>query len=203
MLRTNIFLLSILAMLVTFAGQTSAWDGQRKGFVLGFGVGGSQVNYDMIMTEEGWYWGYDEVEESVKKTTVFTDFTIGYAPSNQVMFFYSNRVSWIGSQEFDLEFIRGEDSITSGISSLGARYYLSPNAPAFFFSGGLGPSVWNWMVERKTGTGVYFDVGAELSPHVDLKLSVVLGGLNGNGDDPYQLTSDVTTYAATFNLLGY
>ena len=72
----------LLIFTVLFLGSINsvqAFDGERKGFIIGLGVG---TGFTSISDWEEYKFGFQ------------TDFKIGFAPSNSLTIYYNSKVSW-------------------------------------------------------------------------------------------------------------
>jgi hypothetical protein len=122
---------------VILAPPASAWDHHRRGFILG-GAFGAMSLWDPI-DKEGIGWPVGAIN-------------IGYAPSDQLMIYYTSR-----------------NLITPTIMaslSFAADYYMKPEAPCFFFRGGGG--VFGGMIPVAlgyAGYSGYSGVGVEFARH--------------------------------------
>jgi hypothetical protein len=94
--------LASLMLLMTFA-SAGAFDGHRKGFVLGFGVGTGvtmftqemSVNYTWNDTTSRWEpMVRADKSDQQTKLTIATDFKIGYGLTDQLLVYYVMQVSW-------------------------------------------------------------------------------------------------------------
>ncbi len=134
-------LLLTLALLLLVAPLTaSAFDGERKGFMLNLGLGfGQGKASDSSYTADG--------------TGFATDFKIGGGPSNQFLVYYTNRVLWYTPDG-------AQSTWYNGMSAAGVSYFLEPTAPSFFFSGALGIGVWSYNDNFDNETGFGFTIGA-------------------------------------------
>ena len=144
--RRCIGCVAILAMLAILVSASTAFgfEGQRKGFALGFGLG------------VGWA---QDISDNV---SVATDLKIGYAISDQVVLYYAGRQIWIDAKQ------EGEDPwpfISWFVNpSLGVSYYLTAKAPAVFLSGGIGAALMDNM-GTEPGLAPYLGVGYEFARH--------------------------------------
>lgn len=131
----------LVTMLLTASAQ--AWDNRRKGFVFGASVGAATIpqflEYD--------YSGYRLIQAG-------TELTIGYAPTDQLQIHYAGRTLWFPFWAL----------IAS--PSAGVTYYLKPEAPSFFFTGGGGMavvSVGPYLIVGEPGGNVFAGFGYEWS----------------------------------------
>lgn len=147
-------------------GPARGFDGQRKGFVVGGGLGLGTTSYKQKLvspigsSETGWSNGFG----------IMTDFKIGYAPTNQVEFFYNDKGSW-----FDYS---GEIGL-NGLGTASVNYYLKPEGPTFYLGGGLGFSIFTLPFENNTdvqlGFGSYVGSGYQFAKHFAVQLDFMFG----------------------------
>lgn len=146
---------TLLTISLLFLGVVSqsvdAWgfDGQRKGFVLGGGVGWGITSFTV---HGGWhtesgpfnYWSF------------VGGFKIGHAPSNQIEMVYSNKVSFFSASDPVLM-----ESALHGLHTATVNYYFRPDGPGFFIGGGLGVASLALIteVDEEIWTGLAFHVG--------------------------------------------
>jgi opacity protein-like surface antigen len=123
------------------SSQLLAFNGLRKGFILGGGVGPGYLTY-----------------EGTDKFCLATNFKIGYAPSNSFEIYYLNTVSWFGVYS---------DSFIDGITGLGLTKYLKSEGRGIFVFGGVGLAVIQELTgpEDDTGFGLIGGVGYDISKH--------------------------------------
>ncbi|MCB9365917.1 MAG: hypothetical protein H6508_01840 [Calditrichaeota bacterium] len=162
-------LLLILALLILLPQVCGAWDGERKGFLLGIGFGAGVDSYSGVQ--------YDKLgpqENSDTKLAFAASPRIGYAINDQVAFYYSRHPFL-----FPVKDAAGKDvAITSCIEALQAHYFLSKAAPSPYlgFGGGVGyffdDSISNYSGESLKGIGVIATAGYEAIKHVSAEFSL-------------------------------
>src|SRR3989304_3139111 len=115
----------VLILLVLFVLSTAltswSFDGQRKGFVLGGGLGIGLTSY---VIDVG---GFQSDRQN--KFSFMTDFKIGYAPTNQVEVVYASKGSWWGESGVTL---------LNGYGTAAVNYFIAPQTPSFYVTGGVG-----------------------------------------------------------------
>jgi len=135
MTRTLLLAMALFMMMIPLTA--SAFDGERKGFMLNIGAGFGQT-YSAFGANNS--------------TGFVTDFKIGGGPSNKVQIYYTNRVLWYGSEFTSTTFAKG-------ISAAGVSYFLKQQSPSLFFSGALGLGVINSSSGRSSDPGFGFTLG--------------------------------------------
>lgn len=171
---------ALLIVLALGSMETAAaFNGQRQGFLLGFGLGASSLKY----------------EAGGSNTSLVSDLKLGYGFSDQFLLFYTNKVNW-RSAGGDVDGLA-----LHGMSGIGANYYFTPNAPSFFLGGGVGLASRYLIrtdsdgdINSHSGTGFYLGGGFEFARHWNLELSVIRDTTDG---------LSAWTYMVTINALAY
>jgi hypothetical protein len=151
------FCLVLMAILI-FQGPVFGFDGQRKGFILGGGIGIDIGHSKFHRTLTGHDFERD------RETKQFglggaTDFKIGYAPSNQLEIVYRNKASIVPMESVPV-FI---------LNSVNVNFYFKEQGPSPLISVGLGLAVNIYPFVRgsitRTGFGFHIGAGHEISKH--------------------------------------
>jgi len=191
----------IAAFIFGFSAPGFAFDKVRKGFILGFGLG---PGYDMY-TETRDSSGTEVGKFDESKISLFSDFKIGYAPSNQLMVYWMSKGAWFGVDSTIIDDEMDEVSILGGVGGLGATYFFRPEAPSLYISAGVGFSSWSLPFEGSdpwTGLGMAGSIGYEFAPNWTVEASV-LWGQPSNETDDYKKDVDNMAIGLTINVLGY
>ena len=188
-----IIIISGVILGIASIGRASGWDGQRKGFIFGAGLGPgfttfSRANGD-ISRENGASLGYE--------------WKIGYAFSNLVSSYFTHRGSFFSATGEDNEKV----TVTSDLFGVGASCFFRPGAPSVFIAGGIGMTAWRtpFITEDndRHGGGIFLGGGYEFSRH----FSVEFGAFGGIAVSPPEEEADIsyetTTLMITINALGY
>lgn len=206
MKRNASVLVLIIGMLVSFISPSFAWDGQRKGFILGIGAGGGLATYKPYTTFSDFGSNSDSEMNREKKFALMTDFKIGYAPSNQVALFWISKVAWFGHT---YEYADGSSqsyTFADGIGGLGVAYYFQPQGPSPYLTAGLGFSTFSAPFEKDfdgfSGSGLALGAGYEFSKHWSVEGNFTWGSPN---EEYFDGEAGFKTWAArvTINVLGY
>ena len=189
----------VVAWLALAAIPAEAFNNQRKGFVLGAGLGAAGTTFSQELKENG---TLAEETDSETKPSVLSDFKIGFGPSDQMLIYYFSHVTW-----FSIENVFENDvTIANGVGGLGVTYFLRPQAPCWFVEGGIGFASWATPFEENsrsmTGFGIWLGAGHEFSRHWMVEVSV---GSGNPSDEEYDLkaTTKATTIGISVNYLGY
>ncbi len=177
--------------LTSLPNDVSAFDGQRKGFIIGFGLGPGLISF----TETGSQLFRLPIRDRVTKFALVTDFRLGYAPDNLVQIYYVNKVAV--SQP-----IPGDDVvIANGIAGIGLSYYFQKETPSAFLSGGLGLSTRGVFTSGKIdekGFGIFVGAGYEF-----LKHSFIEFNLSWERPESRFVQVNAFTLKAAISVLGY
>jgi len=167
-MKTKLFTTIIFILVIS---NLFGFDDKRKGFILGFGAGLSNVSFKQEIE------GYGE-SDSENEIGFATDFKIGYAPNNKVEIYYSSQVAW-----FSMKNVLDENvTISDGVGTLSMSYFLSSKlnnlewCPSAFLSGGYGFSGWSTPFEEGseswTGSGFFVGFGYEFSKHYRISINI-------------------------------
>jgi hypothetical protein len=168
------------------AADAFALDGERKGFILGFSVGPGVTSFTQTIADA---YGNELESDRENKFGAGTDFRIGYAPSNQVMVYYTNKLTW-------LRFTNALDqdvTVVNGVGLLGISYYMLAEAPSLYLAATIGVSTWGVTDDfgnAWTGFGVGGTVGYEFMKYWSVEGTVMWGN---PGDSEFGI--DVSTNA--------
>jgi hypothetical protein len=137
-----------ILLCLTSVGGVDAFDGQRKGFVLGAGLGGGVYTFtqslDMAKS--------DRVTEGV----ITTDVRIGGGLNDKFVLCWHARTSWFGIEPA----LGDEVTIASGVVGLGLLIHPDPEVNRWYFSGTLGLS--SWAAPLESGVETWWGFGAKL-----------------------------------------
>ena len=152
---------SICLLVVLFASRSFAFDGERRGFILGFGLGFGQtagVNND-------------------KKIGVITDFKIGHGFSNTTQIYWTAKSSFFTADDYSGR----SRTYLSGCGAIGVSQFLNQRAPSAYFAGGIGYSSFGKLEsdygdpDYNLGIGFFSGFGYEFSPHWSLEIDLIAG----------------------------
>lgn len=201
-MRKTIFAVSMIFIIFFLTITASAFDGKRKGFILGGGIGPGFTSYTQELA--GWdpYFGYTKIKSDQEtKVALMTNFKIGYAPTDFWELYYTSKVSW-----FSFESISGDVIIANGISALGVTYYFKPEAPSPFTAGGIGFSTWNAPFESDSdtwiGLGLFAGAGYEFTKHFNIEVDL-LWGKPGDSELGIDVSTNALSVKVTVNALAY
>jgi len=211
------YIIWILVGFILFflAANVHAFDGQRQGFILGFGLGPGFTSYTEEFTLEFMGLKSSVERDRQNKLGVMSDFKIGYAPNNSLEIYYTNKVSWFGhkySQRVEVwdsvyaEYIE-KWTIATGLTAAGVTYYFYPTAPSWFLSGGLGVSAWLVPFEEngpdpRIGLGLFVGGGYEFTRHVNVEVNLCWGKPKDT-EGGVEISSNALTVSFTVNALAY
>lgn len=181
MMKIKAILITTALLMIVAPLTSSAFDGDRKGFMLNLGAGFGQGKVS-------WDGG------SADNTGFGTDFKIGGGPSSQVLVYYTNRALWYKPDN-------ARSNWVNGMSAAGVSYFLKPQSPCFFFSGALGMGVLTESDGRdgESGFGFTLGVGYEIVRSFIAEITFMHAGLSGDYND----NPSISNIMVTFSWLAY
>ena len=166
-----------LACILLFAfSNLYAFDGVRKGFILGGGIGAGYLSNTN---------SFNSFSVTDSRVVFLTNFKIGYVPSNSLELYYTSKVSW-WSQSKD---ITGSSTIfTTGLSAIAATLYIDNTIKTgWFVSGGFGLSILDEPFESysasSNGFGFFGGGGYEFSGHWSVELDLLYSTITDAGNE--------------------
>jgi opacity protein-like surface antigen len=167
-----------------------AFDGHRKGFILGVGVGPSLTSFTQSVRMPS----PTATSDRENKAGVATDFRIGGGVTERFLLYYVNRVAW-----FSLHNALGKNvTIASSVGLLGASYYFRETSPSPFIVGLLGLSAWSAPFEEgsgsQTGLGLGAGAGYDISRHWSVE-----GNLDFGSPSDEAFGTKVSTHAVSLH----
>src|SRR5512138_3236155 len=112
----RISVMALVILIVCLAATSFAFDGNRKGFILGGGLGLGMTSYTQTLSG----FGESLTRDRENKGAFITDFKIGFGANEQTEIYYSSKVSWFG-----MENVYGDNvTIANGSSALGVSHSL-------------------------------------------------------------------------------
>jgi opacity protein-like surface antigen len=171
-MRMLIVGLWLAASVAAVSAPCKAFDGHRKGFVIGFGAGPAVTSFTQTLQVTGYP---DATSDRENKPALATEFRIGGGFNDRILLYYVNRVTW-----FSLDNVLGETVVIANSTGLlGASFYTQETSPSPYFTALLGVASWDTPFETEsealTGLGVGVGAGYEFSPHWSFELSLSFG----------------------------
>lgn len=156
-----------------------AFNGNRKGFILGLGAGVQTV--DLETGKNPSYGG------------LATAFKVGGGITDQFLLFYSNDVAW---------FDNGYDNYYTGVTGLGFQYYFQKEN-SLYLSGSLGFASLSDADRtfQYLGTGGTLGLGYEFKKHVSVEGKLMMSSVEHEDDSSYKL--DPVSMMMTVNYMFY
>ncbi len=203
MKRTVVVALAV-CVAITVVSSPGAAASERKGLVLGLGVGGGftwqKASFDPMHEMV-----VHECAGTVCESGLVSDFKLGWAPTNRLQLYWTAKVAWLNQTN---SIWIDECTVASGLGGIGATYYFEDVAPSLFWSAGVGYS--NWVrpfeedPENLLSTGWYLGVGYEFHAHWAVEFDVLWVSPDDELDESYMIyrERDVTSMRAllTFTL---
>jgi len=142
---------ALATVTVCMATSAFALDGTRKGFILGFSVGGGYQTYTVDIESHA------DSTDRQNHAAFATDFRIGGGITEQFTLYYVNRLAWFGVSD---EVWIKNFTAAFGVGLLGASYYFKTAAPSWYVLGSIGTSSWLFPFEGDTGSAGGFGLSA-------------------------------------------
>lgn len=156
----------LAALLVLLAGTSFAFDGQRKGFVLGGGLG---FGYASVSADDL------AGSEDLTNAGVALNFLIGYAWDEQNMIVFLRD----GVVYSEKTIYGGSITLVQGFGGVGYFHYFGLPGKSFYVTGGLGFQDWTPLESgyeaNDFGFGILAGAGYEFTPHVQIHGSFSYG----------------------------
>jgi len=195
--RTALACVTLFTLLA--ASSAHAFDGQRKGFILGFGVGGGMSSFTQTVEIAG---QPSQTSDRENKGGFATDFKIGGGLNEQFMLYYVARSSWFGITNA----LNQKVTILSQVGGLGASYYLSEEPSSAYFLGAIGFGTWSTPFESGgstwIGIGLTGGVGFEFAKHWSAE-ATVSWSKPSDEEGPLRAESNVVSVLVTIQGLAY
>lgn len=159
----------------------------RKGFIVGIGAGAGLHRAPGITVRDR-SGRLISSRGGINNFAVVTDFKIGYAPSDQVLIYYSNKAAFTSDSRYDVV----------GITGAGVTYMRKRTSPSIFFTGSIGAGIGGNISQgsnSESGAGFSVGGGYEFRRHLSLAGDAIFVRL-GNGQNH-------TVFKASFNYLFY
>ena len=172
----------------------SAFDNNRKGFIIGIGAGLQTVDTDFN------YLGSNIGSDS--ESGLATSFKIGGGITNQFALYYVRNASWFSAPYFD-GFATSDITYSIGILGLEAVYFLSPSSSSAYLLGAIGigdiSAPFEEDIESDTGDAFMFGGGYEISEHVQVEATLLSTDIDGGSginleSSSFQLTVNYVWY---------
>jgi hypothetical protein len=206
-MRKAIFLSLIVLLILFLIVNAYAFDGKRKGFFLGGGLGPGFTSQKETVEHSGWFEGEPSESSTESKLGLVTNFKIGYAPSDLVEIHYTSKVSWFASKIYWWGLESEDVTMASGVSALGVTYYFKPEAPSYFITGGFGLSSLSLPFEShgdtKWGGGLFAGAGYEFVRHFNVELDLLYGKVSSLSLFGIEPTTTIFSVSLTVNALAY
>lgn len=196
--KAAVFALGALIILMTVS-SAQAFDNQRKGFMLGFGLGPAWSSYTQTMTYAG---SPEEKSDRQNDLALRTDFRIGYGPSELIQIYWTSKGNWFG-----LTNVYGNKvTIASGVGGLGVTYFLKPTYPCPYLLGEIGLATWATPFQTGSkswyGLGAALGVGYQLRNHLAFEAGLTWGNPS-NSERGLEVSADALSFGVTMNIIAF
>lgn len=188
----NVLIAGII-LIIASAGRASGWDGQRKGFILGAGLGPGFTTYSRA--------NGDTSREN--RASLGYEWKIGYAFNDIVHLYFAHKGSSFRATGENDEQV----TATGDIFGVGASYFFRPGAPSIFVAGGIGMTAWRTPFvsedNDRHGGGGFLGGGYEFSRHISIELSVFGGVAVSPPEEEADISYETAALMITVNAMGY
>ena len=207
-MRKLVLLILIVLITLFLIVNAYAFDGKRKGFFLGGGLGPGLTLQKETIEYSGWFEGQEsETSGWESKFGLVTNFKIGYAPSNLLEIYFTVKDSWYGSTIYWWGLESEDVVMASGFWGPGVTYYFKPEAPSYFITGGFGLSTLSLPFESdaeiKFGGGLFAGAGYEFKCHFNVELDLMFGEVSSLSLFGIEPKTTVLSIMLTVNALAY
>jgi hypothetical protein len=198
MINARLLALVVISSML-LAGHAGAFDGERRGFILGAGLGIGGTSF----TQTAEFQGQSTTSDRINRTTFISDMKLGWGASKQVEIYYTSKLSW-----FEMRNANGKKvQVSDGIEGIGVTYSLRKIPPTWNLSGGMALSSWSLPFEDNPpkpwlGRGYHIGVGYEFSPHYSCEIGLIHGN-PGKSEDGGEISANSTIIKFTINALAY
>jgi hypothetical protein len=191
----KLMLIALVAATVLAPVHAQAFDGARKGFVLGLGLGFGSAK--QTISAQG-------VSLSNTEGGLATTFKIGAGLSDNFVLYYSNRVVFFNA-DVTVGLTNSSHSLNQGMSAVAGSYYLEPAGPSFFFTGELGVGI---LTDRDadasdSGFGVGLGVGYDFGNHFVLEGTFMHAKVGAEDVGDVTIDESITNLAVTASWFGF
>src|SRR5574341_518864 len=163
--RFSIIFLTV-SNLLFLSIRSDAFDGNRKGFIIGGGLGLGSVSFSIAEKP------FLDHLPSQSQNSFVGSFKIGYAVNDNLEIYIGDKESLV------TDILPSRAGLyVYGLLSVGASYYFRTAIPAPYLSAGIGKSYLlaplNKDLESWFGNGLYVGSGLEIGKHVGVEFDLV------------------------------
>jgi len=175
--RCHALVLLLVCSLLLLPVVLEAAESDRKGFVLGFGLGHGLTN---LTTDDLFIDGSDvrSFGSQAMHLGVATNLKLGYAPTSRWLLHWSALTNWFTESRYSAS---GSERLTmmSGVAGIGATYYARANGPSPLVTIGAGyanlAEFSKSTAENNLGLGLWGGVGYEFTRHWEADVTYTWG----------------------------
>jgi len=223
----------LAAVLLLVPVTADAFDGNRKGFLLGFGAGAGVASYSQNLKITLPDIPPDRTSSQKTSFAIATNFKLGWGLTDKFLVYYLAEVAWFQhddvfiydnprTPEKETHWVTdGFDApsksiwIASGLMGLGASYYLGDDSPWYVSAAG-GLSTWtapfendNWLAPFNNQTQTWFGYSAlvgfgwEFMEHWTAEATAMWGDPSETGSADLEVTSNTLAIVIMVSGLAY
>ncbi len=150
-----------------------AFDGARKGFILGGGVGAGFLSHEMI---------FQSRSDTENAAVFLTEFKIGGAPSNSLEVYFISKGAHLADEEITL-------------NAAGVTKYLGKTGTGVFLTGGVGLTT---IETSDEGFGLFGGIGFEFAKHFTVETNILYSRVDEASTDSESFSFRVTVNGLAF-----
>jgi len=200
MFRKLILCLLVVSFTLALVSPANAFDNKRKGFMLGFGMGGGLSTFTQRIEVAGYAGSITSPREN--DFALRTDFRIGFGTSENVQLYWMSKVNWFGM----INALNENVTVASGVGGLGITYFLKSTDPSPYLVGGFGFSSWSLPFESDVdawyGFGLTVGAGYQFASHVAFEGSLIWGEPSRT-EYGIKVSSNVVGIGVTLNYIAF
>jgi hypothetical protein len=223
----------LTAVLLLAPVTADAFDGNRKGFLLGFGAGVGVASYTQNLKINLPDIPPDRTSSRQTPFAISTNFKLGWGLTDQLLVYYLAEVAWFQHDDVFIYdnprtdpkeaywVVDGFDApsknvwIATGLLGLGVTYYLGKDSPWYVMAAG-GASTWtapfendNWLAPFNNQAQTWFGYSAlagfgwEFMEHWTVEATAMWGNPGKTGSADLKVTSNVAALAIMVSGFAY
>ena len=193
----KLLLIAVAASVLLAPMHAQAFDGAKKGFILGLGAGYGSAKQTVSVGSGS---------ASATNGGVATVFKIGAGINDQFLLYYSNRVVFFSADTMDpySEAVTSS-SFMQGMSALAGSYYLTPEGPSAFVTGELGVGVLTDSDAGQSDSGFGFGLGAgyDFGNHFVLEAGYQRASVGSESIGSITVDTSISNFSITASWLGF
>jgi hypothetical protein len=188
-----------IALVLAMFSTAMAFKNERKGFIMGFGMGIGVTTFTQSIKEDD----YKITSPSENHPTLLTDFLIGGAPDSLVEVFVTTKISWFKM----VNIYQNRVIVANAATGIGFSRYFHEHTPTWYITGGITMATWSLPFEKSAppmlkGPGFFIGAGQEFEPHQAIEFDLIYGNpsYTVNYD---KFSTSAWSFRVVFNAIDY